>query len=188
MQVSWDFPIYLYVFRMLTLNGLKSSWKDDKSSVSIIWGNTEDRILMPSLDLLRDKNYFYFNSARLRILGIKLALCLQIIQLCGTRFLLLCERKLLFYGKMLVEEFVLISCCIYLCLVRPECDQSCSSPARKPCILLEFQFIQWKICFQVYQLFIFTDTWACYFINDEIPGLELSASFLIFILKSYVSF
>lgn len=106
MQMSGNFLLHLYIFRMLPVNRLKSYWKDDKTIVSIIWGNMEGRILVPSLDLLQDKNYFYFNSARLWDSGSKIGLCSQNTQLCGTGFLLLCERKLLLYRVRLSSLFL----------------------------------------------------------------------------------
>ena len=56
---------------------------------------------------------------------------------------------------------------------------------RQYCVLLESEFIHWKIYFQVYQLFVSTNVWAYYFIYDGIPGWEWSTfSLLIFILKN----
>lgn len=77
--------------RVLTLNRLRSSQKDDQSIVTVICMNTEDRILVPSSDLLQDKDTFILIVQDSGTLGLKLVICLQNIQVCGTGFLLLCE-------------------------------------------------------------------------------------------------
>lgn len=58
MQMRLGLPSRSSIFKVLTLNRLRSSWKDDKSILSVICVNMEDRILVPSLDLFQEKDHF----------------------------------------------------------------------------------------------------------------------------------
>ena len=128
--------------------------------------------MVTSSDFFQDKDTFILIVQDSGTLGIELALCTQ---LWGTRFLSSCDschsaERFWFSILFLIPIF------IYLCLVRPKCDKSYfSANMRWYCVLLESEFTHWNIYFQVYQLFIFSNIWACYFINDRIPGWEWSA-------------
>ena len=128
--------------------------------------------MVTSSDFFQDKDTFILIVQDSGTLGIELALCTQ---LWGTRFLSSCDschsaERFWFSILFLIPIF------IYLCLVRPKCDKSYfSANMRWYCVLLESEFTHWNIYFQVYQLFIFTNIWACYFINDRIPGWKWSA-------------
>ena len=114
-------------------------------------------------------------------LGVKLAICLQNIQLCGTGLLLLCESS---YSteRFWLSGLVLISFWIYQYLLRPECDKNVfflSSQVYS--VLPESELIRCKICFQVYfhwQLNMLFYKW-----QDSRVGIECLFSFNFYFKK-----
>lgn len=75
MQMRLELPSRSSIFKVLTLNRLRSSWKDGKSILSVICVNMEDRILVPSLDLLQEKDHFILIVQDSATSGIKVAIC-----------------------------------------------------------------------------------------------------------------
>lgn len=75
MQMRLERPSRSSIFKVLTLNRLRSCWKDDKSILSVICVNMEDRILVPSLDLLQEKDHFILIVQDSGTSGIKVAVC-----------------------------------------------------------------------------------------------------------------